>query len=79
MTTDTEKAVAYAVGICTASVCFPQGMSKAEVERQINAAYPTGISSRWQFSTSKAFATGQPNPGPCNDKPETHVHRLMEC
>ena len=75
----TEKAVAYAVWLSTAMCCFPRRMRRAEVERQINAAHPTGISSRWRFSADKTFASGQPNPGPCNDKPETHVHRLMEC
>jgi hypothetical protein len=33
----------------------------------------------WMISPVKHFANGKSNPYPCEEKPETHKHYLMEC
>lgn len=68
---------AYVVGVMTASVC--SRFSLEETARRLNEESPTGISSLWQPAENKEFATGQPNPCPCERSPETHKHYLFEC
>lgn len=75
---DAEGAVVYKVGLCMASCCAPNGMTREEVEVSVNAQEPTGIQSSWQIS-GEDFATGQTNPCPCNTAPGTRRHWLLEC
>lgn len=67
---------AYAVGLCEASVCSSLG--KAETRARLNRQRPTGIKSRWRLA-KESFATGEPNPHPCENFPETHNHYLFDC
>lgn len=69
---------AYAQGLLTMSVCAPSDMDPAEVTRQVNELYPTGISCEWTLDPAPAFATGQPHPNPCEQR-DGHTHYLYEC
>jgi hypothetical protein len=68
---------AYAVGITHASVCT--SMPLEEATEELNATHPTGIESQWSLSENTHFASGKPNPCPCEDHPETHKHYLFNC
>lgn len=70
--------VPYATGICNTSVCAAIDLAPEEVEREVNAIHPTGISSQWRIS-GDTFRTGQPNPCPCGTDPESRRHWLLEC
>lgn len=69
----------YAMGLVCASACAVATMSVDEVAERLNAAHPTGISSRWAPSKDSTFASGQPNPCPCDRHPTTHMHYLFNC
>lgn len=72
------RVIVYSVGICAASVCAINDADADEVAAAVNAAAPTGISSKWEVS-DEAFATGEPNPCPCNGRPESRRHWLLHC
>lgn len=67
----------YSHGVVHSSVCSSL-TPEATVER-INLENPTRISSPWALSKDKTFRTGEPNPCPCEDFPETHKHYLFVC
>lgn len=67
-----------AIGPITCSVCAPADLSTEDVERLTNEKHPTGISSKWSISEAKTFATGEPNPCPC-EKGSTRKHWLLSC
>lgn len=69
----------YSLGLVSCSVCAPREMTRDEVEAAVNVAEPTGISSEWRVSDEPTFSGGQPNPCPCEQQPESHVHYLMHC
>ena len=69
--------VIYSLGIVHASVCAPAAMEPAEVTEAVNAASPTGIRTAWELS-EEAFATGEPNPAPCDTDPARR-HYLFTC
>lgn len=52
----------YSAGLCYMSVCTddPDEVMLAAV----NASHPTGVSSEWAVA-DEAFASGDPNPTPC--------------
>lgn len=66
----------YSYGLVFASICSTLGVNQT-VDR-INEELPTGISSGWHLSDEN-FATGEPNPHPCNQNPKTHKHYLVNC
>ncbi len=68
---------AYSVGICSASVCT--SLSVKEATEKLNLEHPTGIVSDWHLSEDENFASGDTNPFPCKDDPETHKHYLFNC
>lgn len=68
---------AYSVGLMTASVCTSLPIGKAT--KRLNIEHPTGTDTEWKLSDDKTFAGDRPNPGPCERKPETHVHYLFNC
>ena len=68
----------YSHGVVHCSICTNID-SISLIENLVNAKNPTGIRSRWKVSKQIAFDSGQPNPCPCDQKPETHKHYLMEC
>lgn len=67
----------YTWGLCQASACTSLTDVK-NIEFNMNAAVPTGISSRWVIS-DKPFKTGEPNPCHCDKRPSTHKHYLFAC
>jgi hypothetical protein len=68
----------YKEGLCAVSVCADKGMTKEEVAEEVNALNSTGIGSQWSV-TDETFATGEPNPCPCNDDPENKEHWVLHC
>jgi hypothetical protein len=68
----------YNNGFVHCSVCTNVSTLK-EIERLVNMKNPTGIDSKWSISKDKNFLNGPSNPCPCEDKPKTHKHYLMEC
>ena len=71
-----EDFTIYRQGICMASVCSSLGKEET-VSRM--ASIPSGTTAGWLFCDNETFHTGEPNPCPCNEKPETHKHYLFEC
>lgn len=76
MNTTAEEFIAYSVGLCYASVCTTL-RDTDEIAHRLNTEHPTGIAP-WTYS-GEAFRTGQPNPCPCSNHPETHQHYLLSC
>lgn len=74
---ETELEV-YSNGLCYCSICTNLD-SVAMIENLVNLENPTGTSSRWKISKDPTFNSGDPNPCPCNQKPNTHKHYLLEC
>lgn len=68
---------AYAVGLCSASVCT--SLPDEAATARLNGEHPTGIASCWQIADEKTFADGSPHPQPCHDNPGTHRHLLFHC
>ena len=68
---------AYAVGFVCASACTTLPIEEATA--RLNAAHPTGLTHGWEPSKDETFKSGDPNPCPCNDHPETHQHYLFVC
>lgn len=68
--------VAYAVGICAASVCT--SLQPDEAEQRLNQEHPTGIASRWTLAVDENFRTGEENGMKCPDHPQ-HRHFLFHC
>ena len=66
---------AYSVGLCYASVCTLLDIEEAT--DLLNVEYPTGVG-LWFFA-NEPFKTGEANPCPCKQKPETHKHYLFMC
>lgn len=67
---------AYAVGLCSASVCT--SLTDEQATARLNETEPTGISSPWSVA-DEDFANGDPNGRPCNTRPATHRHLLFHC
>lgn len=67
----------YANGLCYCSVCTDL-TDREEIELQVNAKNPTGVSSPWRISDDPTFKTGEPNPHLCEND-NTCRHFLMEC
>lgn len=70
--------VIYKGGVLSCSVCAPAAMTGPEVAAEVNRMEPTGISSDWEISKDAQFATGEPNPCPCNKEPEARRHWLLD-
>jgi hypothetical protein len=66
----------YSVGLVAMSVCSDD--TSEEIMRIANMEHPTGISSRWTLSDDSTFASGDPNPGPCEQDP-SRQHYLLVC
>ncbi len=66
----------YSHGPLYMSVCT--SLSPEEATIRANKDNPTEIGSPWRIHTGE-FNTGEPNPCPCNDHPETHKHYLFVC
>jgi hypothetical protein len=68
----------YSNGLVHCSVCT-NIKDPRNIEMQTNIKNPTGISSSWKIDKEPNFHTGQTNPCPCENKPNTHKHYLMVC
>ena len=69
----------YKLGALSCSVCAPKGMSVSDVEAAVNRQRPAGTTHGWRVSKDTHFATGGPNPCPCNQNPDKRMHYLMDC
>lgn len=67
----------YSEGILVACVCTDDSLEEAI--RFANTHNHPGTSLGWQPSKDTHFATGAPNPCPCDKYPDTHKHYLLEC
>ena len=67
--------VVYAEGLLYLSVCssLPQQEVEARMRRR-----PSGTKNGWGLA-DEPFRSGEPNPCPCDMKPETHKHYLFVC
>lgn len=74
MKTETEFFEAYSVGLCYASVCT--NVDDDAATYQLNWQHPTGVTP-WQIA-DEPFASGEPNPTPCTDRPDCR-HILFVC
>ena len=70
------KILIYANGLVNCSVCADASMSSAEVEKEVNAINPSGVSP-WGI-TKDNFADGQSNPKICEKDP-AKKHYLLTC
>jgi hypothetical protein len=73
-----ENVICYGVGICHASVCAPEAMPVDDLLDAVNRLWPTGLDHGWMVATNESFASGEPNPCPC-EQTLGRVHRLLEC
>ncbi len=72
-----EEFVIYAgPGGVAISVCT--SLPREAIEDRANEESPTGIRSPWAIR-SPTFLNGEPNPCPCEQRPETHQHWLLNC
>lgn len=71
-----ERLVVYTEGLCFASVC--SDLAVEEVAQRMKTRI-SGTTHGWGFSKNETFKDGEPNPCPCNRKPNTHKHFLFEC
>lgn len=62
-------------GLCYATVCTT--LDDEAVDAAM-AARPATVNRGWARSTDATFATGQPNPCPCEQRPDTNRHVLYE-
>lgn len=69
----------YAIGLCCASVCVPEGMQREVIEAEVNRMHPAGGELRWEISKDATFADGKTAmPAPCNDTAGRR-HYLLNC
>ncbi len=73
---ESDDFVIYASGIVYSSVCSSLGLEATLARMQ---TIPTGLRSPWALSEDKAFRTGEPNPCPCENQPNTRMHYLFNC
>lgn len=69
----------YAYGLVYCSVCAPKTMSREDIEEEVNASSPTGISSSWKISKDEFFkGDTRKNGCDCEDD-DSRRHWLMVC
>lgn len=80
MTTDAKPidVLIYAVGVCMLSACAAIEIDRDVVVKAANATETTGLDHGWAIADEN-FATGEPNPCPCNNFPTTRRHWLLSC
>lgn len=75
-TTAPQEFVVYSHGLIYASVCT--SLSAEEATTRINELYTAGTTNGWKLA-DESFRTGEANPHPCHDHPDTHKHYLFNC
>lgn len=73
-----HKVIVYASGPLSCSACVKKGMSRAEIEAEVNRVHPAGTEHGWRISEDKVFRQGASNPCVCNTDPD-RFHYLFEC
>lgn len=68
--------VVYSFGLVHASVCSDD--SEDVILMHVNREHPTGLAHGWTLSEDPTFASGHPNPGPCNTD-DDRKHYLLVC
>lgn len=68
----------YSRGMVHCSVCVPDDATNEQIEEATNAINPTGLDHGWRVDEAKTFASGLPNPNPCEAR-DGHKHVLMVC
>lgn len=66
----------YTSGLFHCSVCTDI-TDKEEILIRLNAEHPCGTDNGWMHSKDSRFASGAPNPGPC-ELHEGRMHYLMD-
>lgn len=67
--------IVYSEGLCYASVCT--SLDDEELDLRM-AARPATATRGWVRSEDSHFTGGEPNPCPCDQRPDTHRHVLFE-
>lgn len=73
---ESKEFTMYAMGMVYASVCT--SLSLEQATEQLNVEAGTGLAGGW-IKADEDFRTGESNPCPCHDHPETHRHYLFVC
>ena len=73
-----KKVIVYANGLPVCSACVTKGLSKKDIEDEINLVNPTGISSKWRISKNKTFKDGEKIPHQCEQEKDRE-HYLFNC
>lgn len=66
----------YSIGMCCASVCTTLSDEAATLRLNLEEPATPAV---WAISADKTFHSGQPNPNPCENSPDTHRHILFNC
>jgi hypothetical protein len=74
LATESKGVVLMRYRICSCSVCAPVTLMIDEVEAIVNAAWPTGLNSKWSV-VEKGFGLA---PIACADDPK-RMHYLLVC
>ena len=73
-----QRITVYTVGLVYCSVCCEADATDAEIVAHANLMHPTGLSHGWGIAEAPTFATGEPNPSPCNTA-DGRKHVLLSC
>jgi hypothetical protein len=76
--TDYGDVFLYRVGGLSMSVCAPAVLEGEEVAAVVNGHLPCGTERGWQISKDKFFASGEPNPCPCEES-DDRLHWYIDC
>lgn len=66
------------IGLCYATICTDEADLDVAVTQARQLLGPSGTTRGWQRSEDERFATGQPNPCPCEQNSEAR-HLLLDC
>ena len=72
-----DQIVVYSNGLIYCCACADNQLTAADVERLVNELNESGTAHGWRIA-QEVFATGAPNPCPCNDTPGRR-HWLLFC
>lgn len=72
-----DQLVVYAEGMLACSVCAAADLNADQVAELVNRLNPAGTTNGWGIA-DEPFATGSPNPCPCDDNPGRR-HWLLYC
>lgn len=73
---DDDDVIIYSSGPLALSVCAPSGMEIDVVRTRVEQQHPCGTTGGWQ-KVDDRFASGEPNPCPCNTFPTLRRHWVL--